>query len=157
MPNEDFWIAVERLVAADDAGDDIAALAADLLDTNRSLEPQLQEAITCLDTLALGRATQLSDGIRGSDDAMIAVGCAVIAAGPMVYEEGVRDPASLVRPWDLSRGDLLLALNPGVTLVRVGESTPGRDPYTINLSIGASAFGWPRRITEAVTVHRCRR
>ena len=75
MPNEDFWIAVERLVAADDAGADIAALAEDLLDTNGSLGPQLQEAITCLDTSALGRATQLSDGMGGSDDALIAVGC----------------------------------------------------------------------------------
>lgn len=157
VPNEDFWIAVERLVAADDAGADIAALAEDLLDTNGSLGPQLQEAITCLDTSALGRATQLSDGMGGPDDALIAVGCAVIAAGPMVYDEGVRDPESLVRPWDLSRGDLLLALNPGVTLVPVGESTPGRDPYTIDLSIGDSAFGWPRRITEAVTYHQCRR
>lgn len=75
VPNEDFWIAVERLVAADDAGADIAALAEDLLDTNGSLGPQLQEAITCLDTSALGRATQLSDGMGGSDDALIAVGC----------------------------------------------------------------------------------
>jgi hypothetical protein len=88
VPNGDFWIAVERLVEADDAGEDIATLADDLLDADASL---------------------------------------------------------------------CLALNPGVTLTPLGESTASRDRYTIDLSIGDSTFGWPRWITEAVADHQCRR
>lgn len=154
---EDFWIAVERLVAADDAGEDIAALAQEMSDADASLGPQLQEAMTSLDASALANAVQLSDGAGASEDAMIAVACAVVAEGPVVFAEGVRDPGSLARPWDLSRGDLLLALHPAVTLFPGVESTPHRKPYTINVSIGDSRFGWPRRITEAVIDHQCRR
>ena len=157
MLSENFWIAVERLVAADNAGQDVAAVADDLLDADASLGSQLQVAITSLDTSALASALQLSDGVGVSEDAKIAVGCAVIAAGPVVYAESVRDPDSLVRRWDLSHGDLLLALNAGTTLIDDSEPTSRREPYTINLSIADSHFGWPRRITEAVAYHQCRR
>jgi hypothetical protein len=48
-----------------------------------------------------------------------------------------------------TRGDLLLALNPGVTLVDGRTLTSRRESYTINLSIGDSRFRWPGRITDA--------
>jgi len=152
----EFWSAVERLVSADDAGEDAASLAQDLLETDSSLATQLDEAVRSLDIPALAEAAELSDGESASDDAMIAVGCAVIAAGPAVFAEAVADPRTLARPWDLSRGDLLLVLSPALTLVD-GQAASGREPYTINLSIGASTFGWPRPLTEAVTYHGCRR
>lgn len=151
-----FWSAIERLVSADDAGEDVASLAADLLEADASLGAQLEEAVCSLNGSALAEAADLSDGGSASEDAMIAVGCAVIASGPAVFAEAVADPKRLVRPWDLSRGDLLLVLNPALRLAD-GQAGSRREPYTINLSIGDSSFGWPRPITEAVTHHYCRR
>lgn len=157
MPNEDFWNAVQRLVVAADAGEDIATIADDLLDADASLGAQLQEAMACLDLSALAKAVQLSDGIGASEDAMIAAGCAVIASGSAVYGEAVCNPESLLRPWDLSRGDMLLALNPGLTLSDVGQSPARRGPYKIDIAIGDSRFGWPGRITDAVAYTQSRR
>jgi uncharacterized protein DUF4240 len=152
----EFWSAVERLVTADDAGENPASLAEELLEADPSLGAQLERAMASLDYSALAEAAELSDGQAPSEDAVIAVGCAVIASGPDGYAEAVADPGSLGRAWDLSRGDLLLVLNPGLTLAD-GQPASRREPYTINLSIGDSIFGWPRPITEAVTHHTCRR
>ena len=131
------------------------SLAEDLLEADASLGLQLEEAVRSLNGSALAEAAELSDGESASEDAMIAVGCAIIASGPAVFAEAVADPQSLVRPWDLSRGDLLLVLNPALRLAD-GQPASRREPYTINLSIGDSTFGWPRPITEAVTHHYCR-
>jgi Protein of unknown function (DUF4240) len=151
-----FWSAVEQLVSADDAGEDPAFLAEQLLEADPSLAAQLQQAMAALHDSALVEAAELSDGQAASEDAMIAVACAVLAAGPEVYAEAVAHPRSLAQAWDLSRGDSLLVLNPGLTLAD-GQPAARRGPYTINLSTGDSSFGWPRLITEAVTHHNCRR
>jgi len=132
-------------------------VAQHLLESDASLGTQLAEALRSLDVSALAEAAELSDGESASEDAMIAVGCAVIASGPAVFAEAVADRQSLVRPWDLSRGDLLLMLNPTVTLGDDGASPSRREPYTINVAIGDSTFGWPRPITEAVAHRYCRR
>ena len=129
-----FWSAVERLVSADDAGQDLASLADDLWEANASLGAQLEEAVCSFNGSAL----------------------TVTASGPAVVAEAVADPQRLVRPWDLARGVLLQVLNPALRLAD-GQPASRRELYTINVSIGDSSFGWPRPITEAVTHHYCRR
>lgn len=142
-------------MSADDTGEDAASLAEELLDRHANPGVQLEEVMGFLDVSALAAAAELSGGVAASEDAMITVGCAVIASGPTAYAEDVAKPRSLVRRWDLSRGDLLLVLNSALAF---GDAQPAsrREPYTINLSTGGSTFGWPRPITEAVTHHYCR-
>ena len=153
-----FWNAIDRLVAADDAGEDVAGFAQSLLDQDEGLAAQLDEAVTSLDASALGQAARMSDGASHSEDAIIAVACAVIMAGPVAYADALGDRSSLARSWDLSRGDLLLFLNPGLALggedVATGSSLRR---YTISVSIGDSEVPWPRRVSAAVVDHQCKR
>lgn len=116
MPDASFWNAVARLVVADDGGEDVEQAAADLLAADPSLPGQLDEAVAALDVDALADAVRLSDGLGVTEDAMIAVACAVIIDGPESLAEATADPGRMVRTWDLSRGDLLLALEPGLSL-----------------------------------------
>lgn len=158
MPDDSFWIAVDRLCAGSDAGEDIEAVSERLLEGDQSLGDQLQEALASLDAPSLAEAVRLSDAMGATEDAMIAVGCAVIASGPDVYREGVRAPETIVMEWDLSRGDLLLALNPAVTLSNVDESvSEDVGKYSINMVLGNSALGWAYRITDAIAYQHCRR
>lgn len=158
MLDASFWIAVDRILAAEAADEDIEAIAEQFLKADRSLGDQLQEALTRLDVTSLAEAVTLSDGMGATEDAMIAVGCAVLAGGPDIYLKCVREPGSLVQEWDLSQGDLLLVLNPGVTLLDGEESDPGDERQSINLSFGGdSRLGWHGWITDAIAFQRCRR
>ena len=150
----EFWRAIERLLQADDAGTDVHALAESLHSMNAGLSAQLESAVHSLDSCALRRATELL-GLGVSEDAQIAVALAVVAAGQTNYQAALADPALLQQPWDVSRGDLLLVLNPGLTLDPPVQSTRG--PSGINLVLGGSSFGWPQLIAEAIAQTICKR
>jgi hypothetical protein len=154
VTDAEFWAALERLLQADDAGADVHALAESLLSRNDGLSAQLESAVHSLDRPALRRATE-SLGLGAGEDAQIAVALAVVAAGQTSYEAAVADPARLQRPWDVSRGDLLLLLSPGLTLDPQVQSNSYLSG--INLSLGGSSFGWPRFIAEAIAHTICNR
>lgn len=145
-----FWAAVSAVIAADDEGDDVVAVAEDLLENRPVLAEQLQASVQALDAGALARALDLSDGGPPSEDALLAVGCAVLAEGPETYTRAIEDPESLVREWDLGRGDLLLALNPATTL---DDSGPRRRAGTaaISISLGGSTLPGIRRVNDALS------
>jgi hypothetical protein len=150
VTDAEFWDAIERLLQADD----VHALAESLLSMNHGLSAELERAVHSLDSRALRRATE-SLGLGASEDAQIAVALAVVAAGQAGYQAAVADPALLQKPWDVSRGDLLLVLSPGLTLDPPVQSSLG--PSGINLSLGGSSFGWPRLIAEAIAHTICTR
>lgn len=151
-----FWDAVAAVVAADDRGEDVTVLAEDLLQAEPLLAVQLQASLRALDTDALTRALTLTDGLPPSEDALIALGCAILAQGPDTFELALADPESLVRGWELGRGDVLLALNPAVTLgdardADVHEHAGGhRGPGLLSISIGGSVLPGIRRVNDAL-------
>jgi hypothetical protein len=72
-----------------------------------------------------------------------------------VYERACRSPEFLAQPWDVSRGDLLLALSPSASVEDVPTRAAG--PHCINVSLGASTVPGFRRVADALVTRESQR
>ncbi len=84
-----------------------------------------------------------SDPFSMSDDVFLYARCAVVSAGPLVYERVLTDPTQMAGSWPVFDGEYLLGIAPQAYQIATGDDYDHESP--VSYETGANAAMWGNR------------